>query len=526
MGCSNQKNATIIIDTPSAEQKNNNSQKHHIEGTGSNLLPKKTQKEVDKDIQEENDIKIYSEMLVSENKGDVLKYYKPIEPIGQGSFGKVFKVKQLSTGNIYAMKVVSKNCDFQDGNKNFLREIFVLRKLDHPNILKIFEYFVNEKYYYFIMEYVSGGELYQQIYEMQYYDESTAANIMKQIFSSVCYLHQMNIVHRDLKPENMMVTSKKDEIEIKLIDFGTANYVKKGKKLKTRIGSPYYIAPEVLKGSYGKECDLWSCGVILYILLVGYPPFDGKNNNEILDKVEKGIYRISGEDWENVTEDAKDLIRELLQKKPNKRISAAEALKHPWIVKNTEGKSMNKNFNKMSLKNCLHNFSSKQKLHQASVAFIVHQMSSNSMINKLTQIFKELDESGEGLLSIEELKKGYKKFFSDTITDAEFEEIMKLIDQDKSGQISIEEFLRATVSYENLVTEKNLKYAFDYFDKDHSGSLSPDEIREVLGLNEDSEKTKQIVNDIIKDVDLNGDGQISYEEFKMMMKKKNELTNG
>ena len=187
---------------------------------------------------------------------------------------------------------------------------------------------------------------------------------------------------------------------------------------------------------------------------------------------------------------------------------------------------MNKNFNKMSLKNCLHNFSSKQKLHQASVAFIVHQMSSNSMINKLTQIFKELDESGEGLLSIEELKKGYKKFFSDTITDAEFEEIMKLIDQDKSGQISIEEFLRATVSYENLVTEKNLKYAFDYFDKDHSGSLSPDEIREVLGLNEDSEKTKQIVNDIIKDVDLNGDGQISYEEFKMMMKKKNELTNG
>ena len=241
------------------------------------------------------------------------------------------------------------------------------------------------------MEYVSGGELYQQIYEMQYYDESTAANIMKQIFSSLCYLHQMNIVQRDLKPENQMVTSKKDEIEIKLIDYGTANYVKKGKKLKTRIGSPYYIAPEVLKGSYGKECDLWSCGVILYILLVGYPPFDGKNNNEILDKVEKGIYRISGEDWENVTEDAKDLIRELLQKKPNKRISAAEALKHPWIVKNTEGKSMNKNFNKMSLKNCLHNFSSKQKLHQASVAFIVHQMSSNSMINKLTQIFKELD---------------------------------------------------------------------------------------------------------------------------------------
>ena len=524
MGCSNQKSSTVVVETPKNQKyRINSKEKNYHQKGGFDLLPQKNQAEIDKDIQEENDIKIYAEMLVSENKEDVLKFYKPLEPIGQGSFGKVFKVKQLSTGNIYAMKVVSKNCDFQDGNKNFLREISVLRKLDHPNILKIYEYFVNEKYYYFIMEYVSGGELYQQIYEMQYYDESTAANIMKQIFSSVCYLHQMNIVHRDLKPENMMITSKKEQVEIKLIDFGTENYVKKGKKLRTRIGSPYYIAPEDLKGCYGKECDLWSCGVILYILLVGYPPFDGKNNNEILEKVEKGSFRISGEDWDNVTEDAKDLIRELLQKKTSKRITAAEALKHPWIVKNADKKSTNKNFNKISLKNCLHNFSSKQKLHQASIAFIVHQMSSNSMINKLTQIFKELDESGEGLLSIEELKKGYKNYFSDSITDAEFEEIMKLIDQDKSGQISIEEFLRATVNYENLVTEKNLKYAFDYFDKDHSGSLSPDEIREVLGLNEENAKTNQIVADIVKDVDVNGDGQISYEEFKLMMQKKNDL---
>ena len=315
MGCSNQKSSTVVVETPKNQKyRINSKEKNYHQKGGSDLLPQKNQAEIDKDIQEENDIKIYAEMLVSENKEDVLKFYKPLEPIGQGSFGKVFKVKQLSTGNIYAMKVVSKNCDFQDGNKNFLREISVLRKLDHPNILKIYEYFVNEKYYYFIMEYVSGGELYQQIYEMQYYDESTAANIMKQIFSSVCYLHQMNIVHRDLKPENMMITSKKEQVEIKLIDFGTANYVKKGKKLRTRIGSPYYIAPEVLKGCYGKECDLWSCGVILYILLVGYPPFDGKNNNEILEKVEKGSFRISGEDWDNVTEDAKDLIRELLQK--------------------------------------------------------------------------------------------------------------------------------------------------------------------------------------------------------------------
>ena len=177
------------------------------------------------------------------------------------------------------------------------------------------------------------------------------------------------------------------------------------------------------------------------------------------------------------------------------------------------------------MKNSLYNFRSKQKLHQAAIAFIVHQMSNNKMFDELKEIFKELDESGEGLLSKEELKKGYDKFFSDKLSENDFDEIMKIIDQDNSGEISIEEFLRATINYENLATEKNLKLAFDYFDKDHSGTLTPDEIREVLGLSDDNEKTKKIVNDIMKDIDINGDGVISYDEFKLMMTSNKHLFN-
>ena len=306
-------------------------------------------------------------------------------------------------------------------------------------------------------------------------------------------------------------------MEIKLIDFGTATYIKKGEQLKERIGSSYYISPEVIGYFYGMECDLLACGVILYILLVGYPPFDGKSLTEILKKVERGTFKLTGEEWDNVSSEGKDLVKSLLQKNPKKRITAENALKHSWVTKNTEGNDINKDFNKLSLMNCLHDFSSKQKLHQASVAFIVHQMSNETMISQRTKIFKQLDTSGDGLLSITELKKGYNKFFSDMLTDAEFEDIMKIIDQDHSGQISIEEFLRITVNYENVVTDKNLKYAFEYFDKDHSGYLSPDEVKEILGLNGDSKKMMNVVSDIIKSVDLNGDGKISYDEFKKMM---------
>ena len=475
-------------------------------------------------IQDEQQIKILSEMLVGEHKGNFHDFYILTKTIGEGSFGKVYKVRQRATNKTFAMKLVKKDKNFHEGNRDFLNEIYILRKLDHPNILKIFEFFTDKKYFYFIMDYLGGGDLYTQIIKIEHYTEVLAAKIMRQLFSCVTYLHKMNIVHRDLKPENMMVSyfnEEEEEIEIKLIDFGTACFYKGGKKLTLKVGSPFYIAPEVIKGSDGLEYDVWSCGIILYILLSGLPPFQGKNNKETFKLIEECNLKFDDHKWKKISEEAKDLVKKCLEKDVNKRIKAIDALRHPFILNNTNAKGSSI-YKKLSLKNSLQNFTSKQKLRQAAVAFIVHQISNTKITQELKKIFNELDNTGDGLLTKEDLKKGYKKFFTDDINDEDFDEIMKLIDQDNSGEISIEEFLRATIDYENIATEKNLKYAFDYFDRDGSGTLEPDEIRDVLGL-ADNEKSKKIINDIIKEIDSNGDGLIDFEEFKTMMKKNKEF---
>jgi calcium-dependent protein kinase len=322
MGCSSDKNSKTI------DNKKHFNTQNTI--TSQNISQVLTQN--NKNAENEEDILIYNDLLVSENKEEIMKYYIPLETIGQGSYGKVFKVRHRVTGKTYAIKMVKKK------DTKILNEIKILRKLDHPNIMKVYEYFSSEYCWYFVEEYVAGGDLYEQICNLQYYNEVTASTIMKQIFSFVSYLHQMNIVHRDIKPKNMMVSNKKDEIEIKLVDFGTATIFSRKKPLTNRVGTPIYMAPEVLKGNYFNECDLWSCGVILYILLGGNPPFDGKNPQEIYSKIEKSEVKLKGSEWNNVSEEAKDLIIKLLEKNVSKRITAQEALKHPFIINNAKKK--------------------------------------------------------------------------------------------------------------------------------------------------------------------------------------------
>jgi calcium-dependent protein kinase len=463
---------------------------------------------------------IESKKLIGENKEAVAKTYKIKEKIVSNYYWKVYKALHTPTNSYRSLKVIKKQyIKYQDGSKEFLNEISILSDLSHPHILKIYEYFQDQSNFYIAGELAVGGDLFDQISKFQHYSEKKAATIMQQLLSCVSYLHSKSIVHRDIKPDNIILdTMPNGDFSIKLVNFMTANFFisePTSEVMKQKVGTPYYIAPEVLEKKYTEKCDIWSCGVILFILLCGHPPFEGEESWEVVESVKKGIFNFDRDEWTSVTIDAKNLIKKMLVKDPNKRLSAKECLKDPWIVKHS------KTIKEIDLKSIplmkenIQKFASKKKLQQTLIAFMVHQMNTNDIAKEVRELFKQMNTSGDGRLSYEELKQGYFKFFKDSFSEEEFEELIKNLDQDGSGYIEYEEFLRATISMETLLSEKNLQIAFDFYDTDKSGKLSREEIKAILG----NYGSEEIVKKIMETVDLNGDGEINYEEFKEMIKK-------
>lgn len=194
--------------------------------------------------------------------------------------------------------------------------------MDHPNIVRMFEVYQDPKRYFIVTEHCSGGELFDQIIKRPYYSERDAALIMKQVLAAIAYCHSMKIVHRDLKPENLLLDREGDDAIIKVIDFGTSQTFDPTQKMHQTYGTPYYIAPEILSGEYTERCDVWSSGVILYILLCGKPPFDGESDEEILKNVQKGVYKMSGPIWTRISSDGVDLVKKMLCFDADKRITA------------------------------------------------------------------------------------------------------------------------------------------------------------------------------------------------------------
>ena len=490
-------------------------------GCGSSTTSNNTQTKKTNDKQV---TRINTKSLIGRNKKDFEEFYKITELIGKGKNSKVLKVLHLPTKQYRACKQIYKsNLRFNDGEEIFQREIEFLADLDHPNIVKLFEYFVEESCYYLILELATGKELMQHVEEINNFSERQAGIIMEQIFSCVTYLHSKNISHQNIKPENILLESKNiGNFNVKLIDFENAQcFNLQNDQVDSTTGTIFYMAPEVFKGKSVLKSDVWSCGIIMYLLLCGYPPFFADDDKDLIEMIKKGKLNFYEEDWGKISKEAKDLLSKLLCVDPNKRLSGEETLQDPWIKKITMLREKeNDQDETLKINHKIHKFSSKQKLQQAAIAFIVHQTSSNDLAKKLREIFKIMDKSGDGRLTYVELKCGYAKYFKHTnLSEKEFEDLIKTFDRDGSEYVEFSEFLAAFIDKESLMTENNLELAFNYFDDDKSGKLSMVEIKRILGVAKGDKEGHFIVEQIIKENDTNDDGEISIDEFKKLMKK-------
>uniref|UniRef100_A0A3B3VZV1 calcium/calmodulin-dependent protein kinase n=1 Tax=Poecilia latipinna TaxID=48699 RepID=A0A3B3VZV1_9TELE len=290
--------------------------------------------------------------------------YQLYEELGKGAFSVVRRCVKKSTGQEYAAKIINtKKLSARDHQK-LEREARICRMLKHPNIVRLHESIAEEGFHYLVFDLVTGGELFEDIVAREYYSEADASHCINQILESISHIHQHDIVHRDLKPENLLLASKMKGAAVKLADFGLAIEVQGDQQAWFGFaGTPGYLSPEVLrKDPYGKPVDIWACGVILYILLVGYPPFWDEDQHKLYQQIKAGAYDFPSPEWDTVTPEAKNLINQMLTINPAKRITADQALKHPWVCQRSTVASM---MHRQETVECLRKFNARRKLKGA-----------------------------------------------------------------------------------------------------------------------------------------------------------------
>ncbi|KAK6939303.1 Protein kinase domain [Dillenia turbinata] len=434
--------------------------------------------------------------------------------LGRGQFGITYLCTEKSTGLKYACKSISRRKLKSDKDiQDVRREIAILQDLSgQPNIVYFKGAYEEISNLHLVMELCSGGELFDRIVNKGSYSEKEAASVARQIVNVVHACHFMGVMHRDLKPENFLFSGPEERSPLKAIDFGLSVFIEEGKIYKDIVGSAFYVAPEVLRRNYGKEIDVWSAGVIIYILLSGVPPFWAETERGIFEQILQGHLDLQSQPWPAISAAAKDLIRKMLTMDPKKRITAAQVLDHPWIKE--DGEASNKPIDSAVLSR-MKQFRAMNKLKKLALKVIAENLSEEE-IKGLRQLFNNMDTDRSGTITLEELRVGLSRLGS-KLTETEIKQLMDAADVDKNGTIDYIEFITATMHRHRLEKEENLYTAFQYFDKDGSGFITRDELRHAMtkyGMGDDA-----TIDEVINDVDTDKDGRINYDEFVAMMKK-------
>ena len=642
------------------------------------------------------EIPINTENIIRRQLGNPYDYYEILKKIGNGTFGTVYKVRHKGTGSIRAMKVIPKN-NMMNGfsDEDIIHEINILKTLEHPNIIKLYEFFIFKKNYYLISEFCTEGDLSEKLGKLKKFPEFIVKILMFQIFNTVKYLNEKNIIHGDLKLENILIDSylnngdlapsnknssfnsslledqkiineyfcknmqkrviaytfedliksfetkikedsnninnkinnknenndvflklkrgkiisisdlnqfefgkeknkkmkeefnksSKNELkdikdgsdknsfkflpsqedvkkahskenrennlkinynklkvkevennrinkskrasinlnsmkiknfELKVIDFGCSKiFSEYTKNFKDTIGTLTYCSPEVLKNNYNKKCDIWSCGVLMYVLLSGQFPFFGETKEEIIKKILSGKFEFNKKYFKNISNKAKDLISKCLIYDKNKRISVEEVLKHEFFSDDLNPNNIFEDeIDSKDALNSLKNYSQNSKIYQTVLAFLSHNFADKKQLNKLKKIFNKIDLNSDGKLSKEELNIAFKEAGIE-MEKEELNKVIESIDFDGNGYIEYEEFIRVTIPKEQLFTDANLKTAFDMFDLDKNGTISLTEFKEILGLGKN--KDINVNNELLKEIPIKGNEEINFEQFKKIL---------
>ncbi|KAG6437171.1 hypothetical protein SASPL_102082 [Salvia splendens] len=437
------------------------------------------------------------------------------EKLGHGQFGTTFLCTERKTGNKFACKSIAKRKLVQKEDlEDVRREVEILHHLSgHDNVVSIQGAYEDAVAVHVVMELCGGGELFDRIVQRGHYSEKKAAELTRTIVGVLEACHSLGVMHRDVKPENFLFVNGAEDSAMKIIDFGLSVFFKPGQVLSDVVGSPYYVAPEVLCKRYGAEADVWSAGVIVYILLCGVPPFWGETEQEIFKEVLYGEIDFSSHPWPNISESAKDLVKRMLVRDPTKRITAHQVLSHPWVQ--VGGVAPDEPIHSAVLSRMMH-FSAMNKLKKMAIRVIAENLSEEEIAG-LREMFETIDSDNSGYITFEELKVGLTRYGAN-LEESEIHRLLRAADIDNNGAIDYGEFIAATLHMNKIDKDDHLIRAFSYFDKDGSGYITQDELQRAC---EDFGIQDFKLDEIIQEADQDNDGRIDYNEFVAMMHRGN-----
>jgi len=483
--------------------------------------------------------------ILQSHKIDVYKKYTEIEVLGNGSMGHVAKVvlkeskstrRSIDSSNdsevgfstakissskpaTYALKSIQLDRISSTFVTELKNEIDILNTMDHPNIVKLHEVITHKNQIYLVQECCDGGDLYTRLP----YTEKDSAYITGKLLSAIKYMHDHAIVHRDLKFENIMFENKSPEAEIKVIDFGLSKKFVSSRLgiMKEGVGTLYSMAPQVLQGIYTSQADIWSVGVITYMLLSSHRPFYSKKRKIMIDKIMRCDYNFSKAYWNPISDEAKDFIDKLLVMDPKVRYNAKQAQAHKWMNKEfkLEDRAPTESLTGR-VRDILSAYKNNVPLKKLALNVIAHRSTTDEIIN-LRKAFDQFDTANNGVISSEEFKAALSDNCS--YTETEIKEMFDSIDINQNGHIMYTEFIAASLEAQGQLNEDRIAEAFERLDVDDSGYISKENMLDFLA---DTGASDEEIAEIIKQSDTDdGDGQVSYDEFLAMFRSESESTN-